>query len=76
MAGQLLRYGDHANVGVMEFVVDSEDELQFLPTMAQPGTNMFSNVGFAPIGSTCIVGNGEGEDISIYMLFSSGWKKL
>lgn len=36
---------------------------------------MFSGIDYAPFGSTCVVGNKDGELI-LYMLFSFGWKKL
>lgn len=79
MAGMLLRMGDKPNVNIMEFVVDSESEIQYLPTTTNKGSGVFannSNFDFCvPIGSTCIVGN-DGGDLLVYMLFSFGWKKI
>lgn len=79
MAGILLRMGDRPNVNIMEYVVDSESEIQHLPTTINKGSGIFANnPSFnmtAPIGSTCIVGN-NGGNILVYMLFSFGWKKI
>lgn len=79
MAGMLLRMGDKPNVNIMEFVVDSESEIQYLPTTTNKGSGVFENnpsFNFtAPIGSSCIVGN-DGGDLLVYMLFSFGWKKI
>lgn len=79
MAGILLRMGNNPNVNSMEFVVDSENEVQYLPTAEHKGTGNFKNdLSFsccAPIGSTCIVGN-NGGNVLVYMLFSFGWKKI
>lgn len=79
MAGTLLRIGDRPNVNVCEFVVDTEDEVDFLPTTKEKASGLFAGRpdfdSLPPIGSTCVVGNKEG-DLIIYMLFSFGWKKL
>ena len=79
MAGMLLRMGDKPNVNIMEFVVDSESEIKYLPTTNSKGSGAFANNSsfnfIAPIGSTCIVGN-EGGELLVYMLFSFGWKKI
>ena len=79
MAGMLLRMGDKPNVNIMEFVVDSESEIQYPPTTTNKGSGVFENNPnfnfIAPIGSSCIVGN-DGGDLLVYMLFSFGWKKI
>lgn len=79
MAGTLLRMGDKPNTNIMEFVIDSEDEIKYLPTTTSKGTGIFANDPsfnfFAPIGSTCIVGN-ENKELFVYMLFTFGWKKI
>lgn len=75
MAGMLLKIGKSYNTNVMEFAVDTEDEINFLPTTKEKGKEMFSGIDYAPFGSTCVVGNKDGELI-LYMLFSFGWKKL
>lgn len=79
MAGTLLYVGDKPNVNIMRFIVDSEDDIKYLPTTTSKGTGKFSHDSnfnmYAPMGSECIVGNGDSE-ILVYMLFSQGWKKL
>lgn len=79
MAGTLLRMGDRANTNICEFVVDTVDEVSLLPTTTTKGKGKFErDVHFnfcPPIGSTCIVGNGD-SDLLVYMLFSNGWKQL
>lgn len=77
MAAMCIRYGDRANVGIMEFVADTVDEcVNEAPTTTRKGTGAFEAYQqYAPIGSTCIVGN-EGGDVLVYMLFSFGWKEL
>lgn len=79
MAGQLLRIGDRPNISICEFCVDIVDEVKLLPTTTKKASGEFANdVSFKvcpPIGSTCIVGNGDG-DVLVYMLFSNGWKQM
>ena len=76
MAGVCTHYGDHVNVGLMQFCCDSIDEVQDLPTTSEFGKGVFENYRqCAPRGSTCIVGN-EGGKLLVYMLFSFGWKAL
>ena len=79
MAGMLLRIGDRPNTNICEFCVDTVDEVALLPTTTSRGTGKFADDAsfklYAPIGSTCIVGNGD-EEILTYMLFSNGWKKM
>lgn len=79
MAGTLLRIGDRPNVSIMEFVIDSENEIQYLPTTDKQGSGPFKGIsGFdssAPLGSICTVGN-QGAEVKIYELFSFGWKEL
>lgn len=79
MAGTLLRQGDKPNINICEFCVDAIDEVSLLPTTTSKGTGKFSSIAdfnlYAPIGSTCIVGN-EGDDLLIFMLFSFGWKQV
>lgn len=76
MAGILLRYGDKANIGVAEFVVDTEEEIDSLPTTTQHGTGIFAQIKHTvPMGSTCLVGN-EGAALLSYMLFGFGWKNM
>lgn len=77
MAGMCIRYGDRANVGLYEFAVDTELEVQDLPTTTEHGKGIFENYKqVCPIGSTCLVGNGMDGELLVYMLFSFGWKKL
>jgi len=79
VAGILLTMGGRPNVNVMEFVVDTEEEIQYLPTTNRSGIESFkgdANFDFcAPLGSTCIVGN-KNSYLKIYMLFSFGWKEM
>ncbi|WP_313069791.1 hypothetical protein [Lacrimispora sp.] len=79
MAGTLLRIGDKPNVNMCEFVVDTEEEIEYLPTTKKKASGLFnSSPDFdvcPPIGSTCCVGN-ENGDLIIYMLFTFGWRKL
>ena len=76
MAGIVTRYGDRANVGLMEFCCDSVSEVQDAPTTTSKGKGVFSAYQqCAPMGSTLIVGN-EGGDIMTFMLFSFGWKQI
>ena len=50
-----------------------------VPTTTSRGTGKFADDAsfklYAPIGSTCIVGNGTNE-VLVYMLFSNGWKQM
>lgn len=79
MPGTLLRVGDRPNTNICEFCVDTVDEIQYLPTTNSKGTGDFKRIAdfnmYAPIGSTCIVGNGD-ADVLVYMLFSNGWKLM
>ena len=76
MAGTCIRYGDKPNVRLMEFVCDTEEEVNDLPTTTSRGKGAFNSYQqFAPMGSTCVVGN-EGGGIIVYMLFDFGWKNL
>ena len=79
MAGTLLRIGDRPNTNICEFCVDTVDEIQLLPTTNKNASGRFENDACfkmnPPIGSTCIVGNGE-ADVLVYMLFSNGWKQM
>ena len=76
MAGVCTRYGDRANVGLMEFCCDEISEVQDAPTTTSKGKGVFSAYQqCAPMGSTLIVGN-EGGDIMTFMLFSFGWKQI
>ena len=79
MAGNLIKYADRPNSNVAEYCVDTIDELALLPTTTTKARGKFANdVNFKAkpaIGSTCIVGNSEG-DILYYILFSDGWKQM
>lgn len=79
MAGMLLKVGDSVNTNICEFCVDTVDEVSLLPTTTKSATGKFANnPNFSmnpPIGSTCIVGNGDG-DLLVYMLFTNGWKEI
>lgn len=60
-----------------EYVCDTVEEVACLPTTTDFGTGCFScEQHVAPIGSTCVVGGAEGEEVAMYMLFSSGWKRI
>lgn len=77
MAGNVIKI-DKRQTNAIDFVVDTEAEVAYLPTTTSKGTGDFANkpefdytVG---IGSTCIV---KGTDsIIVYMLFSDGWMKI
>ena len=79
MAGVLIEIGNSKNINICKYCVDTVEEIDLLPTTSKKGTGAFSNnssFNFCPpIGSTCIVGNGD-EEVLVYMLFSNGWKKL
>lgn len=79
MAGTLLRVGDSPNELIREYCVDTIAEVVDLPTTTKKGTGSFANQPemntYAPLGSTCIVGNSEGDTL-VYMLFSFGWKMM
>lgn len=77
MAGVAMKYGDRPNIGFFEFVCDTVEEcVNEAPTTTRKGTGAFEAYQqYAPIGSTCIIGN-EGGDVKIYMLFSFGWKEI
>lgn len=76
MAGIISKYRDKANANLLEIVCDSEQELMdTAPTTDKKGTGDFAFYnGYAPLGSTAIVD--AGSKVSIYILFSSGWKKI
>lgn len=70
------KYGNKINAPVMEFTVDSVDEVQYLPTTTEKGTGDFEHFNqCAPVGSVALVGN-DGGDLLVYMLFSFGWKQI
>jgi len=76
MAVLCSKFGEKMNATIMEFVLDTEDEIQYLPTTEKQGTGEFEQFNHvAPIGSIAVVGN-DGGDLLIYELFSFGWKKL
>lgn len=71
------KFGERMNTTICEFILDEEDEIQFLPTTEKEGTGEFSHFNHtAPIGSIAVIGNSGGGDILIYELFSFGWKKI
>lgn len=78
MAGMLLRIGDRPNTNICEFCVDTVDEVSLLPTTTSRGTGKFADDAsfklYAPMGSTCIVGNGGST--KVFMLFSDGWQEV
>ena len=76
MAGVAMKYGDRANIGFFEFVCDTIDEcVNEAPTTTRKGTGAFEAYQqYAPIGSTCIVGNNG--DTKVFMLFSNGWQEV
>jgi hypothetical protein len=70
------KYGNKINAPVMEFTLDEETEIQYLPTTTDKGSGDFAHFNqCAPVGSTAIIGN-NGGDLLVYMLFSFGWKKM
>ena len=79
MAGNLMTMGGRANTNVCEFVVDSVDEIELLPTTTEKAKGKFMNDSsfdfYPPLGSTCLVGN-EAGDLIVFQLFSFGWKRL
>lgn len=74
MAGICANAGNNANVPLLEFYCDTKAELNDLPTMTSAGKNDFAVYRYAPMGSSCVVGNGTGS-LEVYILFSDGWKK-
>ena len=79
MAGICIRYADRPNTAICEFCVDTVEEVQLLPTTTKKASGKFADDTnfkmYPPIGSTCVVGNGDG-DILYFMLFSNGWKQM
>lgn len=76
MAGICSIFKGVVNADIMQFVCDSEDEIDDLPTTTEVGKGVFEKFNHtASIGSYCQVGN-EGGDLIIYELFSFGWKKI
>ena len=76
MAGICLEYNGQSNAKLLSFACDSTEEIKYLPTTTDPGTDIFADYDYPiPIGSTCTVGN-EGGNLLVYMLFSFGWKAL
>ena len=76
MAGVAMKYGDRANIGFFECVCDTVDEcVNEAPTTTRKGTGAFEAYQqYAPIGSTCTVGNNG--DTKVFMLFSNGWQEV
>lgn len=69
-------FGGSKNIATCNFILDSEDELQFLPTTEKMGSGKFEDfTHHAPIGSTAIVGN-DGGELLVFQLYSFGWKKI
>ncbi len=76
MAGVCTQYYGKTNEPLYEFACDTQAEVQDAPTTVSGGRGVFAAFkNPAPIGSTLIVGNGNGE-LLVYMLFSSGWKQI
>ena len=76
MALQCTKFGERYNTTLCEFVVDSEDDIKYLPTTTKNGSGEFEHFNHTcPIGSITTVGN-EGGELLVYELFSFGWKKL
>ncbi len=81
MAGSLIQRGNQPNTNICEYVVDTVDEIAYLPTTTKPASGIFKDSPDMeikpPIGSTCIVGNGTNE-VKVYMLFSEpvNWKEI
>ena len=68
-------YGGQPNTIICSFVCDTVDEVQYLPTTKKKGTGTFADFDhYANIGSTATVNNSG--NITIFMLFSEGWKEL
>ena len=68
-------FGGQQNTIICSFVCDTVDEVQYLPTTKKKGTGTFSDFNhYANIGSTATVNNSG--NITIFMLFSEGWKEL
>lgn len=76
MAVLCSKFGEKMNAVIMEFVLDTENEIQYLPTTEKKGSGDFEHFNHtAPIGSIAVIGN-DGGELLIYELFSFGWKKL
>lgn len=75
MAGICTRYNDKPNTELREFICDTVDEVNDLPTTTEVGKGVFKDCNYkAPMGSTCIVGNNG--TMKTYLLFSSGWQEV
>lgn len=75
MAGQCTHFGGKANCNIMEFAIDNDDDVKYLPTTKSFGAGEFSDLThYAPIGSIAISGN-QGNT-KVFMLFSDGWFEL
>ncbi len=71
MAGIKLKSGDTYLVNVDEFCVDTEDEINELPTITVNGKSSWCNYT-SPFGSTAfVVSTG-----AFFILGSNGWTKL
>jgi len=61
-----------------EFVVDTEAEVAMLPTLTAKASGSLANNAIYDVtpceGSICIVGNGG--DMLVYMLLTTGWTKM
>ena len=79
MAGNITKFKNDIDGNVLEYVVDTVEEVELLPTTKKKGTGAFASIPAfqinPEIGSTCIVGNGD-DKVLVYMLFSNGWKRL
>ena len=79
MAGNLSTRSGSYNTSVCSFYVDREAEIAQLPTTTKKASGTFADNPdfdvFPALRSTCIVGNYGGET-EVYILTSSGWKKM
>lgn len=71
MAGIKVMNGDSYNVPVAEFRVDTEADVDLLPTTTEQGKADWCDDGhLPPVGSVCLVM----ETGNVYFLKSTGWK--
>lgn len=76
MAAVRTKINEISRTGLMEFICDEVGDVKDAPTTTSVGKGVFSNCKYhAPLGSTLIVGNKDGETL-VYMLFSFGWKQI
>lgn len=79
MAGKVISYNGKITSDIKEFVVDTEEEIQYLPNINRGGISIFADsLDFqnpVPMGSRVYYKDKDGN-IQMQMLFSDGWTKF